>query len=166
MVKDISEFWQVNLDSKMKVKSVELVRTKFRDWLVSKGVYRMPLNNKDDIYVQITDNIAEEINTKKIKKMVIDYVHTLPERFDMITKTILEEFIIKGAKIYFGKDFLDFLPELIEGNIVCGKKFKWNRDTRTHSFFTLKRNCIAIVDKEGLNKYLIQTFIISFGKIK
>ena len=66
MVKDISEFWQVNLDSKMKVKSVELVRTKFRDWLVSKGVYRMPFNNKDDISVQITENIAEEINTKKI----------------------------------------------------------------------------------------------------
>lgn len=151
MVKDISEFWQVNLDSKMKVKSVELVRTKFRDWLVSKGVYRMPLNNKDDIYVQITDNIAEEINTKKIKKMVIDYVHTLPERFDMITKTILEEFIIKGAKIYFGKDFLDFLPELIEGNTVCGKKFKWNRDTRTHSFFYFK-NCIAIVDKDGVKQ--------------
>lgn len=151
MAKDINEFWQVNLDSKMKVKSVELVRTKFRDWLVSKGVYRMPLNNKDDIYVLITDNICEEINTKTIKKMVIDYVNTLPDRFDMITKKMLEEFIIKGAKIYFGKDFLDFLPELIEGNKVCGRPFKWNRDTRTHSFFYF-RNCIAIVDSDGVKQ--------------
>ena len=148
----ITTFWQVNLDSKMKVKSVELVRTKFRDWLTSNGIYRLPLNLKDDTYVMITDNIVEEINTKKIKKITIDYVNTLPDTFDLITRETLEEFIIKGANVYFSKDFLDFLPELTEGNIINGKKFIWNRDSHEHSFFYFK-NKIVVVDKDGLKEF-------------
>ena len=148
MKNDISSFWDVSLDSKMKVKSVDLVRTKFRDWLVSRGIFRLPLNLKDDTYVQITDNIVDEINRKRIKQIVIDYVCTLPDKFDLITRDKLEEIIIRGANVYFSRDFLDFLPELEEGNMIGGKKFKWNRDTPTHSFFYFKNN-IVIVDKDG-----------------
>lgn len=148
----ITTFWKVNLDSKMKVKNVELVRTKFRDWLTSKGIYRLPLNLKDDTYVMISDNIVEEINTKKIKQITIDYVNSLPDVFDLITREVLEEFIIKGSNVYFSKDFLDFLPELIEGNVINGKKFSWNRDTHEHSFFYFK-NQTVVVDKNGIKEF-------------
>lgn len=148
----VTTFWQVNLDSKMKVKSVELVRTKFRDWLTSHGIYRLPLNLKDDSYVMITDNIVEEINTKRIKKITIDYINTLPDTFDMISRQMLEEFVIRGANVYFSKDFLDFLPELVEGNVINGKKFIWNRDTLNHSFFYFKNKTI-VVDKDGVKQF-------------
>lgn len=149
--KEISTFWIVILAKDMSVKGIKLNKPSFIDFLVSNGIYRLPLNNKDDEYVQIKSNIVDLINDRKIKKLVIDYIESLPETFDLITQDQLKQFIMDGASTYFSKALLDFLPALEEGQTIDGRVFQWNRDTKTHSFHYFK-DCVVVVDKDGIKK--------------
>ena len=147
----IATFWIVELGRDMRVKSITLNKPAFIDFLTKQGVFRMPLNNKDDIYVLIENHVVEEINDRIIKEIVVNYINTLPDKFDLITKDQLMQFIMSGAATYFSKALLDFLPAIEEGKIINGVKFKWNKDTRRHSFHYFK-NCFIVVDSDGIKK--------------
>ncbi|RYD54885.1 MAG: hypothetical protein EOP56_18120 [Sphingobacteriales bacterium] len=104
------------------------------------GLYFYDKGAKTYKIVRNEHGIIEETTTEEIKKYLIDYISSLPNSFDGITRDDLLESIYKGASVYFADSFLEFLPRF---------DIEFLRDTPEAGFFPF-RNGVACVTVEGV----------------
>lgn len=152
-VNKYQRFWSLQMDkSGLKVKDIEMDEPNYMKFLNEEfHIYRIKEGGKFE-YVTIYDNIVETIDIDHIKFLVQDWVEQLPEKFDLISRHKLHQFILRGAKKFFNDDLFEFLPRIQQGQKIGDVVFKWMKDTDTHSFHFLENTCL-VVDKDGVKSF-------------
>ncbi len=144
------DFWDTELIKKGNgfIKKITVNRTKFCQFLQSQGIYLFYIEEGSSKYILVknTDCLLEEVTIEQIKKVVQDYIKSLPEVFDYgTTQDELLEVIYKGADTYFSKGMFEFLPVL---------RPDFLEDDETTAYLPFKNGIVCITSEDvTLKKY-------------
>ena len=134
----IARFWEVNPKNFM----VTIVQHKLEKFLSEQGgffLYFYNPNSKIFKLIRNKNGIIEEASREQIKKFIKGYVLDLPEYFDGIHKTDLQEAVYRGDSHYFRDSFYEFLQSM---------HIDFLKDTEEIAYFPFN-NGVVCVTKEG-----------------
>ncbi len=107
----IKRFWEVNHKSF----AVNIIQHKLEQFLSEEGGFYLYFYNSHSSIFKLIRNkrgIIEETSREQIKKFVKEYVLNLPEHFDGILQSDLQEAIYKKEYHYFRDSFYEFLQPI------------------------------------------------------
>jgi hypothetical protein len=129
----VIKFWKVEKNG-----NVKIIRTRYKRFLESEGYckYKMDANY---LFVRITDNIVEEIESIAVKDFVLDYLYSVPmDEFDEINRSDVIDALIKGVNQFFTNQFLEFL---------ITRRINFNKDTKESGFFYYSNGFAEVNEK-------------------
>ena len=133
-----TRFWEVN----PKNFKVSIVQHKLEKFLSEQGGFFLYFYNPGSKIFRLIRNengIIEEASREQIKKFIKSYVLDLPEYFDGIHKTDLQEAIYRGESHYFRDSFYEFLQPI---------HIDFLKDTEHIAYFPFT-NGVVCITKEG-----------------
>lgn len=116
------------------------------------GFYLYFYDNNTNLYkiIQIKDGLVKESSTERIKKFIVTYINSLPQRFDYgCTPQILMEKILQGCNLYFSNGFFEFLESI---------KPDFLRSTKDVQYFPFKNGIVQITNEEDIK-------LTSYGEV-
>jgi hypothetical protein len=118
-------------------KQIKLDRTKFYNFLSEEfGIYLYYYTSSDYMLIRKHEKTVEQITSEKIKRLIKNYIFSLPEKFDDgTTPCALFEFISKGSSSYFSDDSLEW------GNNI---EIEFLRDTEDAAYFPFLNGVVEV----------------------
>jgi len=131
--KPVIKFWKVEKNG-----NVKIIRTRYKRFLESEGFCKYKID-ANYLFVRITDNIVEEIESIAVKDFVLDYLYGVPmDEFDEINRSDVIDALIKGVNQFFTNQFLEFL---------ITRRINFNKDTKENSFIYYSNGFAEVNEK-------------------
>lgn len=141
------EFWYMNAKGDLLINQDKLVK-----FLAHKGFSSLRQENGEVLTLLRKDNILKEVDGYYVKQYFINYLKTLPNPDKIATKDTkneegeleekivkkaddLQEVLIKGGNVYFGKDKFEWLPPF---------DLPIMRDEATKSYIYFANNAVCV----------------------
>ena len=123
----------------------KIVEKKLISWLHDVGVRTYKEQLHDHYYLREQQHLIEVISLMDIKRLVFDYVDSLPDYFDHIKRDDLIDLLFQERDRLFCDELLELLPAF-NGTIL--------RDTKKACYFSFKNGVLKITkDREEMLPY-------------
>lgn len=161
--RDISLWWKVtvvqkkdeSIEKKLIISHIQLI-----EWLSEKGFRKMKNQGVYD-YVKISGNIVEMTDKVKIGKYIADWIYTLPEQFDYITKYELLECYTKQTASLLHDLKLGLLREF-DSELVAKDSATKTYIQYSNGVLEITKNEIKLVPLKEFTKYIWSETIKQF----
>ncbi len=160
---DISLWWNVSvvqkkdesIEKKLIISHIQLI-----EWLSEKGFRKMKNQGIYD-YVKISGNIVEMSDKVKIGKYIADWIYTLPEQFDYITKYELLECYTKQTASLLHDLKLGLLREF-DSNLVAKDSAHKTYIQYSNGVLEITKHNITLTPLKDFTKYIWSDTIKKF----
>ncbi len=160
---DLSIWWNVTVvqkkdeavEKKLIISHIQLI-----EWLSEKGFRKMKNQGIYD-YVKISGNIVEMSDKIKIGKYIADFIYTLPEQFDYITKYELLECYTKQTASLLHDLKLGLLREF-DSNLVAKDSANKTYIQYSNGVLEITKSSIKLIALKDFTKYLWSDTIKKF----
>jgi UDP-2,3-diacylglucosamine pyrophosphatase LpxH len=133
---EILTFWR--LESTRSGNVLKLAKTKFRDWLIEQGFYKKPVGTSVE-FLRVTGPCVRVVTQSEVIDHVTDYIESLPERFDGVSREQLSDLVLGKIRDTFDAVFMAALP-------VLPKPFVRDTEDTMYCFFA---NCYTATTAEA-----------------
>lgn len=127
-------FWDIIVDPKtMKVK-IDFNRVRFLDWCHDHGFSRKENGEGWELLKEDSKQL-EIVMMRHLKDYVFDYVDNLPAFSEHATKIDIKEFLARGVKTYFSKEYIELIKPF-QGQMM--------KDTETECYLYWSGSAVRI----------------------
>jgi len=127
-------FWKINR-GRNDSKNIEIIISSILKILSDAGFARYDMGNGYS-FVQIIDNIAEEVNETQIQDYFFESLKSLPDELETVSKDEIQEKLYKGIESYFSRKIL--------ARLTLSKPLSFIQDTKEAGYLFFKNACIVV----------------------